>query len=100
MNTEKEFRKTSAMVSAIRKVTRADVVITTNPQFIRIQPASRSFEEWVVTLSMLQELSRLFNTTKINLHWESGWCGTEVTPGSPSEFEIIIRDWSFNEDGR
>lgn len=46
-----------------------------------------------VTFDVLAELARTFRTRAINLRLDGGWVGTEVTPGDPDEFAIVISNW-------
>lgn len=46
---------------------------------------------WGVTFNHLQRLSTTFGTCDINLDFDPGWGGTDVTPGDPSDFTIRIR---------
>ncbi len=48
-------------------------------------------DELGVTFEMLSQLSEAFGTKLIDLRFDRGWGGTDVTPGDPPEFKIVIR---------
>jgi hypothetical protein len=50
------------------------------------------YEESGLTFDQLVKISEVCGGTKnINFKHDSGWGGTDVTPGDPSELEITVR---------
>lgn len=68
---------------------------------IVVAPAdSDMYSQSVFGLRELLALGDAFETDKISVNYESGWCGTDVTPGDPSSLTIEIVDPGSREKAR
>ena len=69
-----------------------NIYVDENEITIRPPDDSSMYAEWDVTFDQLSALSELFQTRKINFHHNEGWCGTDVTPGDPAEYYLVVKD--------
>lgn len=51
-----------------------------------------------VTFDALDRLRLAFDTRDINLKWERGFGGSDVTPGTPDSIEIVISGWTLPDE--
>lgn len=47
------------------------------------------------TFDHLCALALALNTTHINFRFKQGFCGSDVTPADPDEFELVVHNWSL-----
>ncbi len=60
------------------------------PLSIVIRPRDGMYETTEFTFDDLDWVATTLKTRSINLRYESGWCGTAVTPGDPAEMCLRI----------
>jgi hypothetical protein len=63
---------------------RTSVYISNRHAYIRIDRTCQ------IGYDELTKISELLGTTDINFQYDKGWSGTEVTPGDPPTFCIVI----------
>ncbi len=76
--------------TAVREMLGKGWEVTLEQGVITCRPVGRMYAESTCTYEQLVSISAVCGTRSINLSHREGWGGSEVTPGDPHEFAIVV----------